>query len=1431
MVSSVGNTALLAVTGSLAPTGVGSTSTLVILGGVAPSAIGNTATLVVAGTTSISSFAGTAPISLSGNAGSPDINNSSVNLSTTWSFQEDPTNIGVTNGWYAPGFNVSGWPAILSGQSWESQFPGFYSGYGWYVQTVPITLPLLDNNWVVLSLDRVNGNVDTWWNGTLLTGANRGNYRYKNINAINYYLPPSAIQSSNTLAIRCWGGNLDGLNSSGLGGVQSLSLASLSPMWARPASGTLSQEVPLAAYDLSSAQNGAAFEIVLRVQPTQIIGLSNPYITYSLLSLYDGNPISSGLTAISLGSDGIYRSIINISGQTSVAVYLSGNIDILWNVINYVPGPMTDTGQQIVVNTGGGTSFTMEIWSQTWAAGTVTLPPDGSNINHGMYIPIIPTGVGLSNLVVDDTLSVGGIPDSTYWAFETNLQVGSLVNGDRTYTIQTLPSLVTGMQFIQTSANSKFFGGSPPLQGPMATFTINTPTTIYLAIDTRVIPALWEPAGQVFTVVQTPSTSITFNMQFYGQFVTAGSIVVLPPDRNQTPHGMYFVAITDNTVVISNLIIYDNLTDTDSQGNPTTDAALWSVQQNLQAGQLINLDRTYTFQTIPAYYQGAQWIQTAQNSKNYGGDPAGLGPMAQFTVSKDCWVWLAVDTRVPVPGGITSTAKQLLFAARDLTPLPPLTPTFNATPFGNLQLIDQINCATPTISETHPYLQGGFGGSHLQDFNTPGSTVVVNTETVLGQSCRNINYGYFAYRVGTGALVPGKQYVLALTYPEDVPRYVQCEIQAGQGYFETGWKNGLTSYIYDPWPTSGTWQTFYQVFSLGTQTTSFGGAESGDATNGVWVYILGKVSLPNSYWSIYTAGSAIGTISLYAIDPVANAPQINLPAGLPQRILTWDWERQLQMPVADICNYGVLMGYNTISPLVGMKWGTEHLAPPLAGYATCGVDPQGWFWGNNYVAGSGIPPPPKFAGVPSYHEQFLTETAAVGLNYIPRFEYGGSIDLPQAAWSINAAGAFAQPNRYNSLPVAGGAGANLVNPAVTTELKAFFASFVQPYTGFSNFKGVLWRIRRDTMQISYGTADIAQFSATTGNLPPSGLTAAQLAMWASTGSIQPLYASWWHGVRAAFHYGLLSTLQGYRSDLIMLYYNWDVDKWSMLAPDLNSANFYGKLGSEGAAVAYGNDLAVREGFTAADYTTAIATGNFATTVSVKRPEPTYYPDYGVVPSLYTTPGFRIFCPVNYNAYALSDYINYFKTADGVAVSHAVSYDEIAAREPNPKYEGTMQVPGGGSFSMALEVMSWAFSDVNTLTYTSYTFGRGFADFHRAFAQAFLALPNIPSSTPGGMPANITVRTYVSGSNTYIGVANTATVAQNVSINVPGSWTPGVAITDLVANSTTVTATVGGALPMTLMMAPMQLSAFLAIPATLPPPPSGITWVPVGQCIS
>jgi hypothetical protein len=163
----------------------------------------------------------------------------------------------------------------------------------------------------------------------------------------------------------------------------------------------------------------------------------------------------------------------------------------------------------------------------------------------------------------------------------------------------------------------------------------------------------------------------------------------------------------------------------------------------------------------------------------------------------------------------------------------------------------------------------------------------------------------------------------------------------------------------------------------------------------------------------------------------------------------------------------------------------------------------------------------------------------------------------------------------------------------------------------------------------------------------------------------------------------------------------------------------------------------------------------------------------------------------------------------VAMSNFASYNDLFNFTTNPKFE-TAELTGAGPFSMSVEVQAWAYGDANFLTWTSYTYGRGFADYHRAFAQAYLALPNIAGTLVGGMPSNVTVRTYVSGTSTYVGIAYTGLTPTTLSLSIPGSW-PGVAaIQDLVTSNITMAA-VGSALPLTISAGPMSLHAFLVQP--------------------
>ncbi len=74
--------------------------------------------------------------------------------------------------------------------------------------------------------------------------------------------------------------------------------------------------------------------------------------------------------------------------------------------------------------------------------------------------------------------------------------------------------------------------------------------------------------------------------------------------------------------------------------NDTINAANWSIQYNLQVGDLVYGDRTYKFTQIPQSIMGCEWIRTACDSKMYSTDEA------SFIAKSDITVYVGVDTRV-----------------------------------------------------------------------------------------------------------------------------------------------------------------------------------------------------------------------------------------------------------------------------------------------------------------------------------------------------------------------------------------------------------------------------------------------------------------------------------------------------------------------------------------------------------------------------------------------------------------------------------------------------------------------------------------------------------------------------------------------------------------------------------------------------------------
>ncbi|MEZ0297518.1 MAG: sugar-binding domain-containing protein, partial [Candidatus Methylacidiphilales bacterium] len=759
----------------------------------------------------------------------------------------------------------------------------------------------------------------------------------------------------------------------------------------------------------------------------------------------------------------------------------------------------------------------------------------------------------------------------------------------------------------------------------------------------------------------------------------------------------------------------------------------------------------------------------------------------------------------PIYAG-TRVLDRLSFAKRDNQPLPALAVTTEDTPYGKLTLIDEIDCSVPVTEDPHPYLQSGFDHSQLK--MTPGSAVDVRVTEILGKKARESAYGWFAYRVGRGKMKPRGTYLLRIEYPEDKPRFAPVEIQTGQNYMDVGWKNGVGhDDVYDNWPLSNSWQWYDVIVPLDDNTTGTGGTGTASAENGFWLYFMNKQK-PGQYYAMWEGGPAVARIKLYEIDAEKNAPVIHKPEGLPHRVLSFDWERQPDHEPADLVRYAKLMGYNAISPVI-IKWAFANYSEPLNGYMTVAIDAHNYWAKKAYDPKSGQPAASPTPGNPSPHLKYLEATKKLGLDYIPRFEWGGSMDVPAEAWAQDGNGQPTRPNRFAQWCT------NLLHPAAWQDLKKLMDNMIEPYVKDNpQLTGVLWRIRSNRLPVSYGAADIELFSKETSTpLPPGG--EAQRAAWAA-GEMKAKYDTWWHSKRAQFHQKLAQLLQSYRPDMTLYYYNWDEDKFGLIQTDITAWAFVSNVVKplpEGGRAAYEKERAGRKALTAQDYIEVMRTGNFgAASKGVNRA------DYGLRPELYRAAdmrGIQLFAPANYLCYAdKPDYLNYFRTADGLAVSNVVSYDEIGARSINPKYEGNMITPGGPAFSMALELLSYFHGDARTLNYTVYTYGRGFAAAHRRFAQAFLALPAIPGAVADQPDADVKVRTYATpdnGGSTYLGVAYKGYTAKKLAVKVTlpaESISQGAALRNLVTDQIVPAKISGGVVEFEVNSGPVELNAYL-----------------------
>jgi hypothetical protein len=359
---------------------------------------------------------------------------------------------------------------------------------------------------------------------------------------------------------------------------------------------------------------------------------------------------------------------------------------------------------------------------------------------------------------------------------------------------------------------------------------------------------------------------------------------------------------------------------------------------------------------------------------------------------------------------------KMRYEQRDNLALPELPETYEDTTLGRLKLVDVIDAAANSDIGPHPYKEGGvrdfWGGRRAYSPWLEGFKL----NEFNGRKYREaVNFCFVGFRVGWGKLVPGKQYLLRILYPEDKTRRSAIFIMAGRNQQGVGFRTGTVLAPDDPitpYPLSGSYEWCDHIVSLDAYTYGYRGwiegtEESTSSTNGFWVFFhdIGRVYAPE-----VEAGPAVAEIRLYEIEkPEQHYPEICYPEGLKTRILMMDWEREPEANPEDVAVYARLIGLNALGPVI-QKWSTmAYWDTSISGFGT-----KTPFW---YRVAASRSPERCERGT---YRMWLEGTRKHGVTIIPRIEYGGSDSLPEEARVIGTDGKIDPCGRYTSW------GANLV---------------------------------------------------------------------------------------------------------------------------------------------------------------------------------------------------------------------------------------------------------------------------------------------------------------------------------------------------------------------------------------------------------------------
>ncbi|MBW3635139.1 MAG: hypothetical protein KY445_01580 [Armatimonadetes bacterium] len=681
-------------------------------------------------------------------------------------------------------------------------------------------------------------------------------------------------------------------------------------------------------------------------------------------------------------------------------------------------------------------------------------------------------------------------------------------------------------------------------------------------------------------------------------------------------------------------------------------------------------------------------------------------------------------------------------------------------PFGQLRLVDEINCGSPATS-------------HEFSESTPGISKI---ETILGKPTRVLpNVGeakYFAYRIGKGkGLKPGAAYVLSVEFPEDKSRSMFIVnrgaemvrgVRTGQAlgdvlYTHTNNNNESLNI-----PLSGqsrNWKALFfmheRLLQIGMKgdKTSDRGERDGKPEEGFWVAIT-QSKADNDPMS---AGAAVSRIRLFEVPDVSalEMPLRLPPAGLPQRHLFWREE------MAD----GVIMSSEVEGRgLTNVTDWFEHKARLMKflGMNTFGKDllefghNQGWDSGPNNDWFNANRHPQMW-------ENTLNMLGKYNLNVLPYYEYAGSVGK-EGIGPQKRSQPLSGEKDYTHITWSERFNADITDPETLADAKKLLDATIVRYKDKVNFVGAWFRPRPSHMPIGFSDAALARFAREANN--NQNITRDQLK---ADKALLTRYHDWWFVKRRDFLTALRDHLRA----------NGIPDAVVLLTPDASEP---GRSLAGGKAVVTDDVQAwntllqnpAHKGVRARSYDEVVEGSKHLEALT--SPRSTWdkwewqHSDPQADPVNYTNTEGALLTHSFNRAFTTSSpkALNAFRTSSGLAMVMHYPLNEHSM-EKSLGYIAS-DVEYAGPFVMLAEARAMAYGDPRYIGYlAASSFNRGFPEYVRNFNAAFLSLPALPSEIlpAAATDAEVVVRSIKTPQHgTYLSIVNVGFENKNVSIKLP-----------------------------------------------------------------